>query len=257
MGAASKTKILQLPQWLGNEYLERLDMNTAFANIESACATVDALAKTYGYSVAVSGSTTTLTVNSTSPVTAVRKTVGSGVTGGMKYVVTVTIDGVAKTMTHIIANGESSSGAGEVVPFEALVNMDAQLVTAVKQINQTIGGEFTDMQADITATKADITALEGDVTALGNKLAQWWEYAKNVYDYVYTPPTQTATKPYTYKETLYEVGSTTNSLALLNTTVNADGSYTEVYGFVTDSGSIERTRTWTKQSNGQWKGVWS
>lgn len=96
MGSANKTKALQLPQWLGNEYFERLDMNGAFSNIEKAVATFDYLASTYGvtetYPDADTG-TITATVGSGSPVTATRSTVVSEADGVTTYVETTTIDG--------------------------------------------------------------------------------------------------------------------------------------------------------------------
>lgn len=96
MGSANKTKALQLPQWLGNEYFERLDMNGAFSNIEKAVATFDYLARTYGvtetYPDADTG-TITATVASGSPVTATRSTVVSEADGVTTYVETTTIDG--------------------------------------------------------------------------------------------------------------------------------------------------------------------
>lgn len=113
MGSANKTKALQLPQWLGNEYFERLDMNGAFSNIEKAVATFDYLARTYGvtetYPDADTG-TITATVGSGSPVTATRSTVVSEADGVTTYVETTTIDGVstARTWTEgkITANME-------------------------------------------------------------------------------------------------------------------------------------------------------
>lgn len=96
MGSANKTKALQLPQWLGNEYFERLDMNGAFSNIEKAVATFDYLARTYGvtetYPDADTG-TITATVASGSPVTATRSTVVSEADGVTTYVETTNIDG--------------------------------------------------------------------------------------------------------------------------------------------------------------------
>ena len=96
MGSANKTKALQLPQWLGNEYFERLDMNGAFSNIEKAVATFDYLARTYGVSESYPDADTgtiTATVGSGSPVTATRSTVVSEADGVTTYVETTTIDG--------------------------------------------------------------------------------------------------------------------------------------------------------------------
>ena len=115
MGSANKTKVLDLPQWLGNEYFERLDMNEAFVSIESAIDAVDYLASIYDYDISINESgnttTTTLTVKSTSPVTASRKTVETVNDGSTSYVVTVTIDGESETMTHTIG---TTTGSGVV-----------------------------------------------------------------------------------------------------------------------------------------------
>lgn len=115
MGAINRTKVLGLPQWEGNEYFQRLDMNDAFANIEEASSRLDLLASTYGYDISISESgnttTTTLTVKNTSPVTASRKTVETANDGSTTYVVTVTIDGVSETMTHTIG---TTTGSGVV-----------------------------------------------------------------------------------------------------------------------------------------------
>ena len=42
MGSANKTSFLKLPQWLGNEYLKREDMNDAFAKIDANAEATDA-----------------------------------------------------------------------------------------------------------------------------------------------------------------------------------------------------------------------
>lgn len=42
MGSVNKTSHLQLPQWLGNEYLKREDMNDAFAKIDANAKDMDA-----------------------------------------------------------------------------------------------------------------------------------------------------------------------------------------------------------------------
>ena len=96
MGSANKTKALQLPQLLGNEYFERLDMNGAFSNIEKAVATFDYLARTYGVTETYPDADTvtiTATVGSGSPVIATRSTVVSEADGVTTYVETTTIDG--------------------------------------------------------------------------------------------------------------------------------------------------------------------
>lgn len=116
MGSANKTKALQLPQWLGNEYFERLDMNGAFSNIEKAVATFDYLARTYGVSESYPDADTgtiTATVGSGSPVTATRSTVVSEADGVTTYVETTNIDGVATTRTWTEGTTTASMEVGD------------------------------------------------------------------------------------------------------------------------------------------------
>lgn len=117
MGSANKTKALQLPQWLGNEYFERLDMNGAFSNIEKAVATFDHLCQTYGstttYPDADTG-TITCTLDSTAPITATRTTVVSESDGTRTYVETTTIGDTAVTRTWT----EGTTTASEVIDSE-------------------------------------------------------------------------------------------------------------------------------------------
>lgn len=91
-----------------NDNWDKLDADVA----ES---TIDELASTYGYDISINESgnttTTTLTIKSTSPVTASRKTVESVIDGSTTYVVTVTIDGESETMTHTIG---TTTGSGVV-----------------------------------------------------------------------------------------------------------------------------------------------
>lgn len=91
-----------------NDNWDKLDADVA----ES---TIDELASTYGYDISISESgnttTTTLTIKSTSPVAASRKTVETVNDGSTTYVVTVTIDGVSETMTHTIG---TTTGSGVV-----------------------------------------------------------------------------------------------------------------------------------------------
>lgn len=116
MGSANKTKALQLPQWQGNEYFERLDMNGAFSNIEKAVATFDYLARTYGvtetYPDADTG-TITATVASGSPVTATRSTVVSEADGVTTYVETTTIDGEETVRTWTEGTTTASMEVGD------------------------------------------------------------------------------------------------------------------------------------------------
>lgn len=117
MASANKTPILNLPQWLGNEYMERTDWNTAFATLEDAIATFDHLCQTYGstttYPDADTG-TITCTLDSTAPVTATRTTVVSESDGTRTYVETTTIDGTAVTRTWT----EGTTTASEVITDE-------------------------------------------------------------------------------------------------------------------------------------------
>lgn len=116
MGSANKTKALQLPQWLGNEYFERLDMNGAFSNIEKAVATFDYLARTYGVSETYPDADTgtiTATVGSGSPVTATRSTVVSEADGVTTYVETTTIDGEETVRTWTEGTTTASMEVGD------------------------------------------------------------------------------------------------------------------------------------------------
>ena len=117
MASANKTPILDLPQWLGNEYMERTDWNTAFDTLEKAIATFDHLCQVYGatttYPDADTG-TITCTVDSSAPVAATRQTVVSESDGTRTYVETTTIgsETVTRTWTEgtTTASMEVSSG---------------------------------------------------------------------------------------------------------------------------------------------------
>ena len=93
------------------------------------------------------------------------------------------------------------------------------------------------------------TSVEEDIAAVGKQLSSWWAYLKENYDYTCDMPADTSTKPYSYTETAKDGQTTKGTLV---TTMNADGTYTEVYTI----GTTSRTRTWTKTGN-QWKGKWS
>lgn len=116
MASANKTPILNLPQWLGNEYMERTDWNTAFATLEDAIATFDHLCQTYGstttYPDADTG-TITATVASGSPVTATRSTVVSEADGVTTYVETTTIDGEETVRTWTEGTTTASMEVGD------------------------------------------------------------------------------------------------------------------------------------------------
>lgn len=215
-------------------------LNENFEGLEVASATIDHLARTYGYSVAVStadgSTTTTLTVASTAPVTASRKTVETVGESSTTYVVTVTIDEETHTMTHTFgattASGTSTDGGGDVLPFEVMVGKMDRLQQSV--------------QDTLDTTIADI---ENELEAQGKKLSEWWGYMKENYNYTCDMPSDTSTKPYSYTETAKDGQTTKGTLV---TTMNADGTYTEQYTI----GTTSRTRTWTKTGN-QWKGEWS
>ena len=88
-----------------------------------------------------------------------------------------------------------------------------------------------------------------DIEAVGKQLSSWWLYLKENLNYTCDMPSDTSTKPYSYTETVKEGETVKGTLV---TTMNADGTYTEVYTI----GEAKRTRTWSKVDN-QWKGVWS
>ncbi len=117
MGSANKTKALQLPQWLGNEYFERLDMNGAFSNIEKAVATFDYLSSTYGYtwtqtdSEETGATTIVVTLGSTSPVTGTLTAVISENEQGETVIdVTTVLDGVTTNYTHTLSDEGGEGG---------------------------------------------------------------------------------------------------------------------------------------------------
>lgn len=215
-------------------------LNENFETLEAVSSTIDHLARTYGYSVAVSTAgtvtTTTLTVASTAPVTASRKTVETVGESSTTYVITVTIDEETHTMTHTFgattASGTSTDGGGDVLPFEVLVGKMSRIEASV--------------QDTLDTTIADI---EDELEAQGKKLTDWWVYLKENYNYTCDMPSDTSTKPYSYTETVKDGQTTKGTLV---TTMNADGTYTEAYTI----GTTSRTRTWTKVDN-QWKGEWS
>lgn len=93
-------------------------------------------------------------------------------------------------------------------------------------------------------------SVEEDIEAVGKQLSSWWLYLKENYDYTCDMPADTSTKPYSYTETAKDGQTTKGTLV---TTMNADGTYTEVF---TIGSNPARTRTWTKIDN-QWKGEWS
>lgn len=234
----SKILNLNLPEDGDVADVEKLNEN--FESLEAATYVIDRLAATYGYSLSTSTSgkvtTTTLTVSDTAPYTATRKTVETVGDSSTIYAVTVTIDDETHTMTHTVgqttASGATTDGGGDVLPFEVLVGKMDRLQQSV--------------QDTLDTTIADI---EDELEAQGKRLSDWWLYLKENYNYTCDMPADTSTKPYSYTETAKDGQTTKGTLV---TTMNADGTYTEVYTI----GEAKRTRTWTKTGN-QWKGVWS
>ena len=116
MASANKTPILNLPQWLGNEYMERTDWNTAFATLEEAIATFDYLSSTYGYTYTQTDSdtdgTTTIavTLDSSSPVAGTLTAVISENEQEETVIdVTTVLDGVTTKYQHTL-NDEGGEG---------------------------------------------------------------------------------------------------------------------------------------------------
>ena len=115
MGSANKTKALQLPQWLGNEYFERLDMNGAFSNIEKAVVTFDYIISHYGYSFQTTrgGGVTTITVTAgeTCPITAqlVAK-IGRNNNGQTTIDIQTTIDQTVTNEHHELGRDNGKGG---------------------------------------------------------------------------------------------------------------------------------------------------
>ena len=216
---------------------------------EKAIATVDNLARTYGYSLTTSTSgsttTTTLTVSSSAPYTATRKTVETVGDSSTTYAVTVTIDDETHTMTHTVgqttASGATTDGGGDVIPFEVMISKMNRLEASVDDT--------------LSTTVADLEqAMEEqgqDTAALGKELHDWWVYASDTMAYTCVTPSDTSTKPYSYTETVKDSGS--EVVATLVTTCNADGSYTETL----TRGDVTVTRKWTKSGNTYERGAWS
>lgn len=104
MGAEITTEILGLPQWAGNEYFQRLDMNAAFKSIEDAVRQFDFLAQKYGYVYQKqendSGTQFAEMIKETCPITATRVTTKSVNDGVKIYTTVVTIAGKSITLTQ-------------------------------------------------------------------------------------------------------------------------------------------------------------
>lgn len=107
-----------------------------------------------------------------------------------------------------------------------------------------------DLESSVNDTlDTTLEEMQEDLEAQGKKLTEWWVYMKENLDYTCDMPADTSTKPYSYTETAKDGQTTKGTLV---TTMNADGTYTEVYTI----GETTRTRTWSKVDN-QWKGEWS
>lgn len=115
MATKEKTPNYGLPQWAGNEYLRREDMNEAFAisdrelkrvesSAEDAVRQFDFLAQKYGYVYQKqendSGTQFTETIKETCPLTATRVTTKSVNDGVKIYTTVVTIAGKSITLTQ-------------------------------------------------------------------------------------------------------------------------------------------------------------
>lgn len=218
-------------------------INENMVALEKAVATIDHMARSYGYTVAVSSAgdvvTTTLTVGEDAPVAATRTTVETPGTDATTYAITVTIDGTSHTMTHTVgvttASGASTDGGGDVLPFEVMIGKMSRLEQSV---SDTLDSTLSDLQARLDA--------------LGTEIRSLWPLMEETYDYECLMPANTQTKPYTYNETLKDKAAATK--ATKTTTVNADGTYTETVTV----GENARTRVWTKyDGENKWTGVWS
>lgn len=115
MGAINRTKVLNLPQWEGNEYFTRLDMNDSFADIEDAVVSFDFLMQKYGYTLAIDKSTEnkvfTYTIKSGCPYTATKIVTKSVVDGMTQFRTQITIDG---TVTIFVDKKTSTGWEGSV-----------------------------------------------------------------------------------------------------------------------------------------------
>lgn len=241
-----------------NENWDKLDADTREL-------TFDELAEQYGvtesYPDADTG-TITATIDDSAPVTATRQTIVSKTSSGdLKFVETTTID---ETSTVVETTEGSTATSGDTA---GQLNLDTirwrlkRLQVAINSlaadVSDTIDTSLAGLEGDVTAlegrmdtAEAAIDGLEADVETQGQKLTGWWIYLKETCDYTCDMPADTSVKPYTYTETAKE-GQTVKGTCV--TTMNADGTYTEVYTIGTNPA---RTRTWSKV-DGKWKGVWS
>lgn len=110
MGAALTTEVLKLPQWEGNEYFQRLDMNDAFKSIEEAVVSFDFLMQKYGYTLAITeeegNKVFSYTIKEGCPYTATKKVTKSIVDGVKQFRSEINIDGTI----IVFVNKKTESG---------------------------------------------------------------------------------------------------------------------------------------------------
>ena len=119
MASANKTKVLGLPQWLGNEYMERMDWNKSFETLERAVADITYFMDNYSYTWTMQEAedtgdlAITVTLGEDCPVSAsMTAVISEGDSGETVVDVTTVIDGVTSKSSHTInVNG----GEGGVV----------------------------------------------------------------------------------------------------------------------------------------------
>lgn len=115
MGSANKTKVLDLPQWLGNEYFERLDMNEAFSSIEEAVVSFDFLCDRYGYSFTKTSNDNSTVfdfkITGNCPYAATKKVTKSIVDGVKQFRTEINIDG---TITIFVDKKTANGWDGSV-----------------------------------------------------------------------------------------------------------------------------------------------
>lgn len=117
MAVESKTTILGLPQWKGNEYLLREDMNTAFASIEDMLAEFGTIIDKDGYSYAMTeddeDGTMEIVVTAGSGsghIATLTAVIGENESGATTVDVTTVIDGVTKKASHTFGDTEGQGG---------------------------------------------------------------------------------------------------------------------------------------------------
>lgn len=119
MASANKTKVLGLPQWLGNEYMERMDWNESFETLEKAVADITYFMDNYSYTWTMQEAedtgdlTITVTLGEDCPVSASMTAVITEAENGDTTIdVTTVIDGVTTKSQHTI---NDAGGEGGVV----------------------------------------------------------------------------------------------------------------------------------------------